>query len=79
MAPLEQYVLDNAQVSDRAVFFFTENIFQRVVSRYKGKNTSYKIFNEATHGNTYRRAYSDIWNKVINIVQSLAHNSPKKL
>ena len=60
-------------------FVFIEKIFQRVVSRYKGKNTSYKIFNEATHGNTYRRAYTDIWNKVINIVQSLAHNSPKKL
>ena len=69
MAPLEQFVLENAQVSDQAVVF-TEIIFQRVVSRYKGKNTSYKIFNEATHGNTYRRAYSDIWNKVINIVQS---------
>lgn len=51
-------------------FVFIEKIFQRVVARYKGKNTSYKIFNEATHGNTYRRAYTDIWNKVINIVQS---------
>ena len=28
MAPLEQYVLDNAQVSDQAVFFFTEKYFR---------------------------------------------------
>ena len=63
MAPLEKYMLDNVH---------------RITSRYKGRNLSYKIMNECTHGDNYRSNFGgrDIWQKVMDAV---AENDPDAL
>ena len=55
MAPLETYMMDHVR---------------RVSRRYKGKNLSYKIMNECTHGDNYRSNFGgrDIWQRVMNVV-----------
>ena len=55
MAPLETYMMNHVR---------------RVARRYKGKNLSYKIMNECTHGDNYRSNFGgrDIWQKVMDLV-----------
>ena len=35
------------------------------LTRYAGKNLNYKIFNEPSHGASYRSVYNNVWDRVI--------------
>ena len=41
-----------------------------VVTRYKGRNTVYKIFNEVIHGEFYRKNFPGIWDEAISVVRA---------